>query len=106
MQGSAPHTPQTLSFREKRREPHLQFPSVSRNPDLNWGPTDYESVALPTELSRHAEWFIPCFHPVNQVARGKTTGHLHPCHLLFFTAMAAWAAARRAMGTRYGEQET
>src|ERR1039457_6150421 len=24
----------------------------SRSPDLNWGPTDYESVALPTELLR------------------------------------------------------
>src|ERR1035438_9845090 len=26
----------------------------SRSPDLNWGPTDYESVALPTELLRLA----------------------------------------------------
>src|SRR5512145_1386626 len=26
----------------------------SRHPDLNWGPTDYESVALPAELCRRS----------------------------------------------------
>jgi hypothetical protein len=27
----------------------------SRHPDLNWGPADYESAALPTELCRHRD---------------------------------------------------
>ena len=29
-----------------------------RLPESNWRPTDYKSVALPTELSRHTKAFI------------------------------------------------
>ena len=41
--------------KEKEKRPESLSRNVlcwSRSPDLNWGPTDYESVALPTELLR------------------------------------------------------
>ena len=35
---------------------------VSRFPDLNWGPSIYKIVALPTELKRHRGTFEPNFY--------------------------------------------
>ena len=53
--------PTTFSLARRRSTAELRPHSMSlqecRGPDLNWGPTPFQGVALPTELPRHIEQF-------------------------------------------------
>ena len=47
-----------------------------RDPELNWGHTDFQSVALPTELSRHRVAELTGLEPATSGVTGRRSNQL------------------------------
>ena len=97
--GFGPATP-TLARLCSTTELLPQYSFISywwRDPELNWGHTDFQSVALPTELSRHLSGVekvaeLTGLEPATSGVTGQRSNQIELQLPAFFNLDALWWA--------------